>query len=100
MEYLCNNCPRMCNVMRAETGSGVCRMGADAVVARAAPHFDEEPVISGTRGSGAVFFSGSTWTFSTGDRAETGFSSRLKDWIFTETSPRVPAGRDRLYPAT
>ena len=58
MEYLCNNCPRMCNVMRAETGSGVCRMGADAVVARAAPHFDEEPVISGTRGSGAVFFSG------------------------------------------
>ena len=57
MEYLCNNCPRMCNVMRAETGSGVCRMGADAVVARAAPHFDEEPVISGTRGSGAVFFS-------------------------------------------
>ena len=58
MEYLCNNCPRMCNVMRAETGSGVCRMGADAVVARAAPHFDEEPVVSGTRGSGAVFFSG------------------------------------------
>ena len=33
-------------------------MGAEAVVARAAPHFDEEPVISGTRGSGAVFFSG------------------------------------------
>ncbi len=33
-------------------------MGADPVVARAAPHYDEEPVISGTRGSGAVFFSG------------------------------------------
>jgi len=33
-------------------------MGADAVVARAALHFDEEPVISGTGGSGAVFFSG------------------------------------------
>ncbi len=33
-------------------------MGADPVVARAAPHFDEEPIISGTRGSGAVFFSG------------------------------------------
>ena len=28
------------------------------VVARAAPHFGEEPCISGTRGSGAVFFSG------------------------------------------
>ena len=33
-------------------------MGANPVIARAAPHFDEEPVISGTRGSGAVFFSG------------------------------------------
>ncbi len=58
MEYLCNNCPRMCNIMRSETGNGVCRMGADAVVSRAAPHFDEEPVISGTRGSGAIFFAG------------------------------------------
>ena len=58
MEYLCNNCPRMCNVMRGETGAGFCKMGAEARVARAAPHFDEEPVISGTRGSGAVFFSG------------------------------------------
>lgn len=58
MEYLCNNCPRMCNIMRRETGAGVCRMGADAVVARAALHFDEEPIVSGTHGSGAVFFSG------------------------------------------
>jgi putative pyruvate formate lyase activating enzyme len=33
-------------------------MGADAVVARAALHFDEEPIISGCGGSGAVFFSG------------------------------------------
>lgn len=44
--------------MRSETGSGVCKMGAEAVVSRAAPHFDEEPVISGTRGSGAIFFAG------------------------------------------
>lgn len=58
MEYLCNSCPRMCNVVRGEEGRGACRMGGDAVVARAAPHFDEEPVISGTRGSGAIFFSG------------------------------------------
>jgi putative pyruvate formate lyase activating enzyme len=33
-------------------------MGADPVVARAALHFGEEPCISGTRGSGTVFFSG------------------------------------------
>ena len=56
--YICNDCPRMCNVERGETGRGVCRMGADPVIARAAPHYDEEPVISGSRGSGAVFFSG------------------------------------------
>ncbi len=56
--YICSTCPRSCNALRAETGDGFCRMGADPVIARAAPHYDEEPVISGTRGSGAVFFSG------------------------------------------
>ena len=58
MEFICNLCPRMCAAPRGERGSGFCGMGADPVVARAALHFDEEPVISGTRGSGAVFFSG------------------------------------------
>ena len=57
-EFICNLCPRSCNVLRGETGRGVCGMGADPVIARAAPHFDEEPVISGTRGSGTVFFGG------------------------------------------
>jgi len=33
-------------------------MGENPVVARIAPHYDEEPCISGRRGSGAVFFSG------------------------------------------
>ncbi len=56
--YVCLACPRACRATRGETGSGFCRMGADPVIARAAPHYDEEPVISGTRGSGAVFFSG------------------------------------------
>ncbi|MBQ3269466.1 MAG: 4Fe-4S cluster-binding domain-containing protein [Clostridia bacterium] len=56
--YVCADCPRDCHAVRGETGSGYCRMGANPVIARAAPHFDEEPVISGTRGSGAVFFSG------------------------------------------
>ena len=50
--------PRQCGALRGETGGGFCRMGAEPVLARAALHFDEEPVISGTRGSGAVFFSG------------------------------------------
>ena len=56
--YICSDCPRQCGALRGETGGGFCRMGAEPVLARAALHFDEEPVISGTRGSGAVFFSG------------------------------------------
>ena len=58
MEYLCNCCPHMCGVVRGDTGQGFCGMGADPVIARAALHFDEEPVISGKTGSGTVFFSG------------------------------------------
>lgn len=45
-------------MLRAETGEGFCGMGADPMLARAALHFDEEPVISGEKGSGTVFFSG------------------------------------------
>lgn len=54
---ICMLCPRRCGVDR-ETGRGYCGMGANPVVARIAPHYDEEPAISGMRGSGAVFFSG------------------------------------------
>lgn len=54
---LCNACPRRCNIDRA-TARGYCAMPLSPVVARSALHFDEEPVISGTRGSGAIFFSG------------------------------------------
>lgn len=55
----CNLCPRSCGAYRsADGGDGFCKMGADPVVARAALHFWEEPCISGTRGSGAVFFTG------------------------------------------
>ena len=58
MNYICSDCPRQCGAPRGETGRGFCRMGANPVLARAALHFDEEPVVSGTRGAGAVFFSG------------------------------------------
>lgn len=56
--YVCSACPRDCHALRGDTGAGFCRMGANPVIARAAPHYDEEPVISGKNGSGAVFFSG------------------------------------------
>ncbi|NLG24752.1 MAG: radical SAM protein [Clostridiales bacterium] len=56
---VCALCPRRCRARRLPlTGAGVCGMGYLPMVARAAPHFDEEPCISGSRGSGAVFFSG------------------------------------------
>ena len=58
IEFVCADCPRMCYAIRGEEGNGFCRMGLDPVLARAALHFDEEPCISGERGSGAVFFSG------------------------------------------
>lgn len=58
MEYICSDCPRQCAARRGESGAGFCQMPAEPVLARAALHFDEEPVVSGTRGSGAVFFSG------------------------------------------
>ena len=56
---VCTLCPRRCAAVRTETeGGGFCGMPALPVVARAALHHWEEPCISGTRGSGAVFFSG------------------------------------------
>ena len=53
----CTLCPRQCGVDRA-VRRGFCGTGQDPVVARAALHYFEEPCISGTNGSGAVFFCG------------------------------------------
>ena len=56
---ICNICPRNCGALRTETaGDGVCRMPAMPVLARAALHQWEEPPISGSPGSGTIFFSG------------------------------------------
>lgn len=57
---ICNACPRKCNVERniGEFSRGFCKMPYNAVLARASLHLWEEPVISGKRGSGAIFFSG------------------------------------------
>ena len=56
---ICNLCPRQCGALRTQTqGNGRCRMPEAPVVARAALHLWEEPPISGTKGSGTVFFSG------------------------------------------
>lgn len=58
---ICNLCPRKCGAVRtAHSGNGFCKMGELPVVARVAPHYGEESCISGTKGSGTVFFSGCT----------------------------------------
>lgn len=57
---ICSLCPRKCGALRDAAHTGFCGVGDAPVVARAAPHFWEEPCISGTRGSGAVFFAGCT----------------------------------------
>ena len=56
----CRLCPRECKVDRMAGKTGFCGMTSEVMAARAALHFWEEPCISGTEGSGAVFFSGCT----------------------------------------
>ena len=56
----CRLCPRECKVDRRAEKTGFCGMTSEVMAARAALHFWEEPCISGTEGSGAVFFSGCT----------------------------------------
>lgn len=59
-EYMqvCNLCPRKCGANRLEGQLGYCGQTAELTAARASLHLWEEPCISGTRGSGTVFFSG------------------------------------------
>ena len=58
MSSKCTLCPRNCLVDREKGELGFCRCADLPVIARAAPHYGEEPCISGTKGSGTVFFSG------------------------------------------
>lgn len=58
----CRLCPRNCGVNRLDqdggTASGFCGETGVLRVSYVGPHFGEEPPISGTRGSGTVFFPG------------------------------------------
>ena len=54
----CTLCPRQCHANRMSGKKGFCGQGMELTAARAALHFWEEPCISGSQGSGAVFFSG------------------------------------------
>lgn len=54
----CFDCPRACGADRDGDARGFCGVTGKFKVSRIAPHYWEEPPISGKRGSGTVFFSG------------------------------------------
>lgn len=56
----CDLCPHNCGVNRVKGGQGRCRSGFQPRIASANLHRGEEPPISGSRGSGTIFFSGCT----------------------------------------
>ncbi len=53
---LCDICPRECRVNRLENETGFCHSGRLPVVSTVCAHHGEEPALSGTGGSGTVFF--------------------------------------------
>lgn len=53
----CTVCPRDCHVDRLADKFGVCKVGRYARVSSSFPHFGEEDVLRGWRGSGTIFFS-------------------------------------------
>ena len=52
----CDICPRECRVNRLEGERGFCHSARLPIVPAVCAHHGEEPVISGSRGAGAVFF--------------------------------------------
>jgi putative pyruvate formate lyase activating enzyme len=52
----CTSCPRNCNIDRTSEEYGICQSGGLPVVSSYTSHFGEEPVLSGSRGAGNIFF--------------------------------------------
>lgn len=58
MDNFCNICPNQCNVSRSANHLGRCGAERDIKIAKYYLHPFEEPVISGSKGSGTIFFTG------------------------------------------
>ena len=57
--FFCRLCPRACGALRdIEKGNGFCQSPSVPHLIRAAAHFGEEPCLSGSGGSGTLFFTG------------------------------------------
>ena len=55
--YNCDICPRNCHIDR-RTQKSICQTGMNPIINLWQKHFGEEPIISGTKGSGTIFFAG------------------------------------------
>ena len=101
----CILCPRRCGVNRETHQPGYCSMPAELIVARAALHMWEEPCISGTCGSGTVFFSGcnlkcvfcQNHSIAHGDYGKTISTPRLAE-IFMELQEKGAANINLVTP--
>lgn len=58
MKNFCNICPRRCKIDRENGELGYCGCPSEAIVSHVSRHLYEEPPISGSRGSGTIFFGG------------------------------------------
>lgn len=56
----CHLCPHRCSVNRIDGKTGLCRSTANVKISSYNAHFGEEPPISGTKGSGTIFFTNCT----------------------------------------
>jgi len=54
----CKCCPWQCGVNRLKNEKGVCKISSNITISHSGLHFGEEPPISGSNGSGAIFFTG------------------------------------------
>lgn len=52
----CTLCPHECRARRLDGRYGVCHSTAEAVISSAAPHYGEEAPLTGSCGSGTIFF--------------------------------------------
>lgn len=101
----CRLCPRNCGADRLNGKTGFCGMGGGIYAARAALHMWEEPCISGTSGSGTVFFSGCTlrciycqnYEIAAGARGQPISASRLAK-IFIELQQKGAANINLVTP--
>lgn len=106
MNTHCNLCPRNCNADRSSGKTGFCGQPNEIKAARAALHMWEEPCISGTRGSGTVFFSGCTLrcvycqnsNIASGNQGKIISTERLSD-IFLELEQQGAANINLVTPS-